>query len=385
MKQYLFFLLVIALFLSITFFKISNKEMSSDIDYIKIGVIEPLSGANAAGGEMEAKGIKLANELYPEVLGKKVELIIVDNKSKKVEAANAASYLVNREKVTAVIGSWGSTFSIAAGPIFRESEIPAVGASCTNPLVTMDNKFYSRVCFIDSFQGTVMANYAHNELNAKRVVIISETSSDYSIGLVNYFEEALTRFTGSRSSIIAKVSYDTGDVNFEKQLLYIKNLKPDVIFAPGNYTEGAHIVKQARELGISAPFIATDTWESSQFLEIGGEYVEGVVISTFFTTEVPMTDESTRFVNEFRNKYDEEPTSVASLGYDAYLVILNAIDESGSLDPIVINKYIAQTRGFEGAAGYISLNSNGDAIKSAVLKEVRNGKFEYLTIVEPVE
>jgi branched-chain amino acid transport system substrate-binding protein len=230
-----------------------------------------------------------------------------------------------------------------------------------------------------------MANYAYNELGAKRIAIIQEISSDYSVGLVKYFEEAFVGFTGNADSIIGKSSYNTGDQDFSAQLTNIKELNPDAIFAPGNYTEGALIVKQARELGINVPFIATDTWEAPEFLEIGGDAVNGVVFSTFFTTEVPITAESEKFLKAYREKYDKEPASVTALGYDAYLVILNAIEKSGSTDPVEINKFIAQTKNFEGAAGMISLNSTGDAVKSAVIKEVRDGEFKYLTIVEPLE
>ncbi len=362
-----------------------KEETSETSETIKIGVFEPMTGANAAGGQMELEGIKLANELYPEVLGKKVELVVADNKSDKVEAANAATMLVDKEKVNAVIGSWGSSFSIAAGPVFKDAGVPAVGASCTNPLVTLGNDIYSRVCFIDSFQGDVMANYAYNNIGAKKVAILQEISSDYSVGLVKYFEEAFKKFTADENCIVGKASYNTGDQDFTAQLTNLKELNPDAIFAPGNYTEGALLVKQARELGINVPIIATDTWETPEFLEIGGEAVEGVVFSTFFTTEVPITQESEKFLKAYREKYNKEPASVTALSYDAYIVILDAIKKAGSADPAEINKYIAETKDFEGAAGMISLDQNGDAIKSAVIKQVKDGKFSYLTIVEPVK
>lgn len=362
-----------------------NEEEVNGLPTIKIGVLEPLSGSNAAGGQMELQGIKLANELYPRVLGKDIELVIIDNMSDKVESANAAVNLINKENVVAAIGSWGSSLSIAAGPIFKEANKPIVGASCTNPLVTLNNSYYSRVCFIDSFQGTVMANYAFNEMHAEKVAIFQDISNDYSVGLSKYFQEAFVKFTGDNDSIVLNKSYKTGDTNFSKQLEDISQLKVDVIFVPGNYNEGALIVKQARNMGIETPFIATDTWEASEFLEIGGDAVEGVVISTFFTTEVSITKESDKFLNAYRQKYDKEPTSVAALGYDAYLVIVNAIEKSGSIESIEINNFIGETKYFEGAAGIISLNLNGDAIKSAIIKEVKNGEFKYLTIVEPIE
>ncbi|PKM49564.1 MAG: branched-chain amino acid ABC transporter substrate-binding protein [Firmicutes bacterium HGW-Firmicutes-7] len=352
---------------------------------IKIGVFEPMTGANAAGGEMEVEGIRLANELYPEVNGMKVELVIADNKSDKVEAANAATMLIEKENVTAIIGSWGSSLSIAAGPIILDAQIPTVGASCTNPLVTIGNDYYQRVCFIDSFQGTVMAKYAFESLDAKKAAIIQEISSDYSVGLVKYFNDAFIALTNDENAIVGTANYSTGDQDFSAQLSNIKKLDADVIFAPGNYTESALLIKQARELGITTPIIGGDTWEAPEFLEIGGEAVEGAAFSTFFTSDVPITKESEVFLNAYREKYDKEPASVTALGYDAYIVILDAIKRSGSTDPVKIQEALAQTVDFEGAAGMISLDINGDAIKSAVIKKVENGVFKYMATVDPIK
>ncbi|MGB3366489.1 MAG: ABC transporter substrate-binding protein [Acidaminobacteraceae bacterium] len=384
MKRNLMYLLILVMGLTLVLSGCSAPEADTNADpadeVIKIGVFEPMTGANAAGGEMEVEGIKLANELYPTVLGKKVELIIADNKSDKVEAANAAVMLVEKEKVNAVIGSWGSSLSIAAGPIFSDAGVPAVAASATNPLVTMGNEYYTRVCFIDSFQGTVMANYTFNEIGATKVAVIQEISSDYSVGLVKYFEEAYIGFGGE---IVGKSNFNTGDQDFTAQLTNIKELNPDAIFVPSNYTEGALLIKQARQLGITVPFVGTDTWEAPEFLEVGGDEVQGAVFSTFFTTEVPITKESEKFLNAYREKYNKEPASVTALGYDAYLVILAAIEKSGSTDPAVIAEAIRATTDFEGAAGMITLNEEGDAIKSAVIKHVDGGEFKFLTIVDP--
>ncbi len=380
MKRYVVIVMIVGMFLLTA---CGGQETAADSDVIKIGVFEPMTGANAAGGAMELEGIELANELYPEVLGKKVELVVADNKSDKVEAANAATMLVEKEKVNAIIGSWGSSFSMAAGPIVDEAQVPAVGASCTNPLVTLGVEYYSRVCFIDSFQGTVMARYAYNELGASKAAIIQEISSDYSVGLVQYFERAFTEITGDEDAILTVSSYNTGDQDFTAQLTSVKDTNPDVIFAPGNYTESALLIKQARELGIETPIIGTDTWEAPEFIDIGGAAVEGAVFSTFFTSEVAITPESEIFLAEYRSRYDKEPASVTALGYDAYILILDAIERAGSADPVEIQKAIAATENFEGAAGMVTLDENGDAVKSAVIKHVDDGAFKYLTTVEP--
>ena len=275
-------------------------------DVIKIGVFEPLTGANAAGGELELEGIELAHQLYPEALGKKVELIVVDNKSDKVEAATAAARLVEKEKVVAIIGSWGSSLAMAAGDVVRNAKIPTMGTSCTNPLVTQGNDYYFRVCFIDPFQGVVMSNYAFNSLGAKKAAIVQEVSNDYAVGLAKFFTDNFKKLTGDENSIVAVANYNTGDQDFTAQLTNIKAQNPDVIFAPGNFTESALLIKQARQLGIKTPFIGGDTYETPEFAEIGGDAVEGVVFSTFFATERPITAESTKFLDAYKAKYPEK-------------------------------------------------------------------------------
>lgn len=356
---------------------------SADADVIKIGVFEPMTGANAAGGALEVEGIKLANKLYPTVLGKKVELVVVDNKSDKVEAASAASRLIEKDKVNAIIGSWGSSLSMAAGDVAKQAQIPVVAPSATNPLVTLGNDFYFRVCFIDPFQGEVMAKYAYNNLSAKKVAIIQEVSSDYSIGLAKYFTDAFKKLTGDDKAIIAVSNYNTGDQDFTAQLTNIGAKNPDVIFAPGNFTESALIIKQARQLGIKAPILGGDTWEVPQFIEIGGAAAEGAIFSTFFSPEKPITKESEKFLAEYKNEFGtKEPAAVSALGYDAYLVILDAINRAGSADPVKIKEALATTKDFQGAAGVLSINAEHNAVKDAVIKEVKNGKFTFMDVVK---
>lgn len=354
-------------------------------DVIKIGVFEPMTGANAAGGEMTVEGIELAHEKVGEVLGKKVELVVVDNKSDKVEAANAASKLIEQDKVVAIIGSYGSSLSMAAGDIVKNAQVPAVGCSPTNPLVTLNNDYYFRVCFIDPFQGTVMANYAFNDLGAKTAAVIQDVQNDYSVGLSRYFVEAFTKLTGDANSIVTTTSYNAGDQDFTAQLTSVKALNPDVIFAPGNYGESALLIKQARDLGITAPILGGDTWESPEFLSIGGAAVEGAVYSTHFTAESPVTPVSETFLADYKAKYNMDANAFAALGYDAYMVIIDAITRANSADPVAIRDAIAATDGFVGATGNITLDTNGDAVKSAVINKVQGGKFTYLTTVEPIE
>ena len=384
-KKYLLFLLSAVLVLS-TLSGCGGNDTTTTTnssDVIKIGVFEPLTGANAAGGEMTVEGIELAHAKVGEVLGKKVELVILDNKSEKVDAANAVSRLIDKDKVVAIIGSYGSSLSMAAGDIVKNAKVPAVGCSPTNPLVTLDNDYYFRVCFIDPFQGTVMANYAFNELRAKKAAIIQDVQQDYSIGLSKYFVDAFVKLTGDAGSIVATTSYNTGDQDFSAQLTNVKSLNPDVIFAPGNDGESALLIKQARDLGIDIPILGGDTWESPVFLSVGGNAVEGAVYSTHFTSESPVTAASEDFLKEYKAKYNKEANAFGALGYDAYMVIIDAIEKAGSEDPVAIRDKIAATTDFVGATGIITLDSNGDAVKSAIINQVQDGQFKYLTTVEP--
>jgi branched-chain amino acid transport system substrate-binding protein len=355
---------------------------------VKLGVFEPMTGANAAGGAMEVEGIKLAQELYPTVKvgGQeyKIELVIADNKSDKVEAANAAQRLVDQDKVQVVLGSWGSSLSMAAGPIVKDKKVPAIALSATNPLVTKGNEYYFRVCFIDPFQGTVMANYAFKEVKAKKAVIIREVSNDYSVGLAKFFSDSFKKLTGDEGAILGELNYNTNDQDFTAQLTTLKSMKPDVIFAPGNYTESALIIKQARELGITAPFLGGDTWETPEFVDVGKQAVEGAVFSTFFATEVPITETSKVFLDAYRKKYQKEPAAVTALGFDGYLVARAAIEKAGTLDGAKLRDVLAGMQGFAGSAGLITFDQNRDATKSAVIKSVKGGKFTYLTTVQPL-
>lgn len=360
-----------------------DANNASGDNVIRIGVFEPLTGASAAGGEMTLNGIKLANEIAPEVLGKKVELFIVDNKSDKVEAANAVARLIDKEKVTAIIGSYSSSLSMAAGDTVKNAKVPTVGCSPTNPLVTKDNEYYFRVCFIDPFQGTVMAKYAANELKAKTAAIIKDVQQDYSVGLSNYFIQAFKEATGDPNAIVEEISYNTGDTDFTAQLIAIKAKNPDVIFAPGNYGECALLIKQARELGITAQFLGGDTWEAPEFIEIGGDAVNGACYSAHFSAEKPFNATSEKFIKEFTAKYNKAPDTMAACGYDAYLVIIDAITRAGAADSASIRDAVAKTAGFQGCTGTITLDANGDAVKPAVINTVENGKFKFLTIVEP--
>lgn len=359
-----------------------EKKDAAKSDVIKIGVFEPLTGDNAAGGELELRGIKLANKLHPEVLGKKIELVIADNKSDKAEAASVAARLIEKDKVKVIIGTYGSSLAMAAGNIVKENKIPTVGTSCTNPQVTANNEYYFRACFIDPFQGTVMANYAYKN-GAKRVAIIQEVSNDYAVGLAKFFKEAFIKLTGSPDSVIEVANYQTGDKDFSAILTNIKAKNPDAIFAPGNFTESALLIKQARQLGLDVPFLGGDTWETQEFIDVGGKDVEGASLSTAFDREKATTEEAKKFLDAYVKEYKGEPSALTALAYDAYLIAIDGIKRAGTAtDSVKIRDAIAQTKDLECVTGKTTLDENRNAIKAAIIKTVKDGKFKYLDFVD---
>ncbi|MEM2514570.1 MAG: ABC transporter substrate-binding protein [candidate division WOR-3 bacterium] len=350
---------------------------------IKVGVYEPMTGAFAAGGQMTWDGIKLAHKVKPQVLGKPVELVLVDNKSDKTEAANAVARLIEAEKVVAIIGSYGSSLSMAGGEVAEKAGIPVVGCSPTNPLVTKGKKYYFRVCFIDPFQGSIMAKYAYEVLGAKTACIIQDVAQDYSVGLSSFFRDKFIELTGNPKSIVAFTSYQTGDTDFTAQLTYCLSKNPDVIFSSGYYGEAALLAKQARALGYKGVLLGGDAWDAPELIEIAGPAAEGMTFSTHYHPEGAITEASKKFVELFKNEYNREPDAFAALGYDAYMLLLDAIERAGSVNPEAIQKALAETKNFEGVTGWITINENHDAVKPAVIKQVKNGKFVYVTTISP--
>lgn len=365
----------------------SKPASTSGEKVIKIGVFEPMTGENGGGGFQEVLGMRYANKMYPTVdidgTTYKIELVEVDNKSDKTEAVSAAQKLIS-DDVKVVLGSYGSGVSIAAGEIFKEAKVPAIGASCTNPQVTLGNDYYFRVCFLDPFQGTVMANYAY-QANAKTAAVITQLGDDYSSGLGSFFVTAFKKLAGD-SSIVSEEQFQTNQTDFKAILTNIKQANPDVIFAPSSIATAPLIIKQARELGITATIMAGDTWENSTIIENAGEHAEGIVLSTFFDEGDPATEEAASFIKGFKdylkeNKQSDIIPAVSALGYDAYLCALEAIKKANSTDSAKIREALVNVK-IDGVTGSISFDQNGDALKDmAFIKTVEGGAFKFLKTV----
>ena len=347
---------------------------------VVIGVFEPMTGAQAAGGAQTYQGIQLAAEQNKDVLGVPIRVVLVDNRSDKTESATAMTRLIQQEKATVVIGSYGSSNSMAGGEVSEKAGIPVIGDSPTNPLVTQGKKFYFRVCFIDPFQGRVMAKYA-KENGIQKVAIIKNVSQDYSVGLSAFFRTSWKELYGSEDGIVAETSYQDGDQDFTAQLGAIKDA--DAIYAPGYYGDAALLMKQAREMGFKGLFMGSDAWEAPELGQIAGAAAEGAVISSHYSADAVSSPVSQAFVDAFKAKFNETPNTFAALGYDAFMLALDAIKRANSFDPTAIRDAIAATKDYPGVTGSITINETGDAVKDAVVLQVKDGLFTYLTTVKP--
>ncbi|OGC92039.1 MAG: ethanolamine utilization protein EutJ [candidate division Zixibacteria bacterium RBG_16_53_22] len=351
-------------------------------DEILIGEYGSLTGTTATFGQSTHNGLTLAVEEINNaggVLGKKIKLLTEDDQSKPEEAATAVTKLITRDGAKAVIGEVASSRSLAAAPICQDNGIPMVSPASTNPEVTRKGDYIFRVCYIDPFQGEVLAKFAYNSLGLRNVAILKDVRNDYSVGLAQFFEET---FVGLGGKIAATQAYSEGDTDFKAQLTALKGANPEAVFVPGYYTEGALIVKQARELNMTMPIIGGDGWDSSKLVEIGGEALNGSYFSTHYASD-DTNYMVKNFVTKYKERYNETPDAMAALGYDAGLILCDAITRAGSTDGAAIRDALAATRGFRGVTGTISIDENRNARKSAVVIAVVDGKLQYKETIQP--
>jgi branched-chain amino acid transport system substrate-binding protein len=350
---------------------------------IKVGEYASLTGKDATFGQSSHKGIVMAFEEINAaggVLGQKLELISEDNQSKAGESATVVKKLLARNKVVALLGEVSSGRSLEAAPIALDARIPMIAPAATNPKVTETGDYIFRVCFIDPFQGTVMAKFAQDDLKAKKVAIISSVSNAYSVGLAKFFQET---FTNSGGTVAIEQKYSEGDKDFRAQLTAVKAAGVEAVFVPGYYTESALIVRQARDLGITVPFIGGDGWESDKLLEIGGNALNGCFYSTHFSPENNDPNVA-KFVQKFKARWNNEtPDAFASLGYDAAYVLVDAIKRAGTTDGPKLRDALAATKDFVGASGVTTMDQNRNATKGATIIAIKDGKLAFHRTVAP--
>ncbi len=369
-----------------------------------VGVYGSLTGNDATFGESTKLGVELAlAELVAAKQGKigglTVRTVVEDDQGRAEEAATVVQKLINQDRVIAVIGEVASSRSLAAAPICQAAGVPMITPSSTNPKVTEVGSFISRMCFIDPFQGTVMARFAARNLGLKKVAILKDVKSDYSVGLSQYFTEA---FKAAGGSIVVEQAYTAGDQDFSAQLTAIKARHPDAIFIPGYYTEVGLIARKARELGLTCPLLGGDGWESDQLLEIGGEALNGAYYSNHFASDNP-DPKLQEFLKNFRAKFGKDPDAIGGLAYDAANVLFASLEKlatedadafkglASSMAGTVERKeaeqdlalLIAATKDYPGVTGIITLDANRNASKPAVVLEIKGGKKIFNTSINP--
>lgn len=352
-------------------------------DKILVGEFGSLTGTEATFGISSTNGLKLAVDEVNNsggLLNKQIELITYDDQGKPSEAGTVVEKLINKDRVVAVIGEVASSRSKAGAPKCQQYKIPMISPASTNPEVTLIGDYIFRVCFIDPFQATVLTKFANNTLKVKKVAILKDIKNAYSTGLSDFFEK---EFKGAGGEILEVQSYSNGDKDFKAQLTAIKSKNPEAVFIPGYYTDVGLIAIQAREIGITVPLFGGDGWESEKLTEgKAKDALEGCFFSTHVSTENPDPGIQ-NFIKKYKEKYNMMPDAMSFLSYDAGMILFDAIKRAGSTEAQKIRDELAKTKDFAGVTGKITINEQRNAIKPAVILEIKGGQFKYKETVAP--
>ena len=358
----------------------SNTPQNSDV--IRIGQYGSMTGGEATFGQSTDKGVRLAidaKNLTGGIKGKKIVLLTEDNQGKPEEASAVVKKLITQDHVIALLGEVASTRSLYAAPIAQKYKIPMITPSSTNPKVTQVGDYIFRVCFIDPFQGPVMARFAFENLKFKKVAILKDLKSDYSLGLAQFFSQKFKELGGE---IVSEQTFQTGDTDFKGQLTRMRGANPEAIFIPAYYTEVGLIARQVRGLGMKAVLLGGDGWDSPKLFEIGQEAIDGSYFSNHYASgsPVPATQE---FIRQYKLKFNETPDGLAAAGYDAARIMIDAIEKAPDLNPTAIRDAIAATKDFDGATGKISINAERNADKEAFIVKVEGKVLKFVTLLKP--
>ncbi len=368
--------LSIALAAALTTVVLNAKE-------IKVGAIMPMSGPLAAYGQVTNLGVTLANKLQPKLAnGDTIKLVLLDNKGDKVETANATTRLIASDKVVAILGALTSTNTAQVIAIADKKKIPVIASVATNDKLTSRRTFANRVCFTDSFQGEVVANYAFNTLGLKTAVVVIDQAQVYSLGLSKAFQKAFKKAGGK---IVKKIKVTSGDKDFKAVVSQIKKINPDFMFLPLYHPEASMIARQSKQLGLNKPMFSGDGVANQTFIDLGGKSVEGYMFTDFFDYSNPPSKTSADFV-AFHEKETgkKELNSFTALGADTYNILLAAMNRcEDPTNSVCVNKEIKKTVDFDGASGSISIDENGNATRSAVIKVIKNGVASFKATVNP--
>lgn len=360
-----------------------SQPKNVDRSTIKIGFFGDLSGPTFNFGQSAMNGVLMAaNEINQTggINGRPLDIVMEDDKGSPEAAAQVTGKLIDEYKVIAVIGAGASGNSLAAAPKAQSAHIPLIAPSSTNPAVTQAGDYIFRACFIDAFQGEVMAKFAANTLKAKKAAIILDFNSPYSRGLTEYFEFGFAKLNGL---IVIKQSYSQGDADYRGQLSAIKAASPDVVYIPGYYGDVAIIARQARQLGLTEALLGADGWDAPELWELGGDALNGGYISNHYSVDDP-SENIQRFARDYRRRFSNLPPDAhAALAYDALRFLAEAIRKAGTTEGQKLRDALAETKNFQGVTGIISMDRDRNAVKPAVILKLEDGRYIYQETIQP--
>lgn len=375
-------LLITTLFISLACERRGNSGNGGHTGAILVGYYGDLSGRTSSFGQSTKNGVEMAADEINKaggLNGRQIQIIVEDDQGEPNKAATVVTKLINQDKVHALLGEVASSNSLAAAPKAQEAKVPMISPSSTNPAVTQVGDYIFRVCFIDPFQGEVMAKFASTNLKAKRAAILYDFNSDYSRGLYEFFKRSFTKLGGE---IVSEKSYTQGDRDFSGQLTAIRSANPEVIYVPGYYGEVGVIANQTKQLGIKAPLLGGDGWDAPQLWQLGGAALNGDYISNHYSVDDP-SPAIQKFVADYKARFNILPDALAALGYDSMKVLADAIQRAGGTENAKLRDAIAQTKGFAGVTGAITIDQDRNAVKPAVVLKLQDSKFVYETTIYP--
>ena len=363
-----------------------QQKKSSDVT-IQIGIYEPMSGADSDAAKAEIKGIELAHEVYPNIGGKIVELVYSDNSS-DIDAAETAINNLISKKPDIILGSYGSVYSMIAGKPVNDAKIPAIAITNDNPLVTKNYPYYFRVCYVDSNQGDLLAKYVLEQKQETTAGVLIPNNDDVAMAMATTFVDRIEAETENEDAITTYETYKPGQKDFTKPLKAIQESGVKSVLLPGDSADSANIINQAADMGMDAMFLGSTDWSSKEFRSELSSSVskEHLAFVNFFTADDTINQESEKFLEAYHEKYgkDKEPEDSVALGYDAYLIAINAVNDAGN-DPSGndIRKVLASAKEFQGASGNITFNTEGDPLRSAQISTWEGKKIVSTYTVEP--
>jgi branched-chain amino acid transport system substrate-binding protein len=360
-----------------------SQQKTGDHSTIKIGFFGDLSGPTFNFGQSAMNGVLMAADEINQaggIDGHRIDIVIEDDKGSPELAAQVTGKLIDRDKVVAIIGAGASGNSLAAAPKAQSARIPLIAPSSTNPAVTQAGDYIFRACFIDAFQGGVMAKFAANTLKAKKAAIMLDFNSPYSRGLTEFFESSFAKLDGQ---IVVKQSYSQGDADYRGQLSAIKAANPDVIYIPGYYGDVGIIARQARQMGLTVPLLGADGWDAPELWELGGDALNGCYISNHYSADDP-SENIQKFVHDYRQRFGNlTPDAHAALAYDALRFLGEAIRKAGTIEGQKLRDALAATKNFAGVTGIISMDAERNAVKPAVILKLEDRRYIYQETIQP--